>query len=131
MPPASLVDSLKKAAENLSRPFATADDVRSVSIVLDAIAGTLARSAAALAKLGPQRVADSSVSGPELPTVLRQIGGQDFERAAAYASELLAVCGSSLVDFGSAGQFVSTANAARERLHEAIADLVAKNEREG
>jgi hypothetical protein len=117
----SAEDNLMAAVEQLTTPFATPDDVAVVSMKLDGIAGMLLRSSLVAERLGPDRVSELTTSSPELPRLLREIGGEAFALAAADAAELLTSGRPSQIDFVE----LSDANAARERLHATLAQALA------
>jgi hypothetical protein len=115
---------LRSAIERLSQPFESPKDVRAVSIELDGIAADLLSSSYVTERIGPGLVSELSAEGPELPSILREIGGEEFMRAAACANDLLAIGTSSLIDFGTAEDEVLEANEARKKLHDAFLRLL-------
>jgi len=120
----STQEVLRRAIEQLSQPFEAQEDVKVVSMKLDAIAANLLRSSYVTQKIGPDRTSELLASSPELSSVLFEIGGEAFVTAAACANDLLAISKSSLMDFGAAEEEVMEANATREKLHDAFTNLL-------
>jgi hypothetical protein len=121
---ASTKDVVRNAVQQLSRPFETANDVKAVAITLDSIAADLLKSSDVTIRLGADRASELTAVGAELPVVFDAVGDEGFGQAAESARELLAVSGSSLVEFGSAQEELTEANIARARLHDALAKLL-------
>ena len=116
--------ALRQAIDQLSVPFARTEEVKVVSMKLDALAGHLLKSPYVKRKIGPSRMKALTKTGPALTDLSRMIGGDSFVRAAESAADLLSVGTSSIVDFGGAGDELVDANDARERLRDALADVL-------
>jgi hypothetical protein len=123
--PESTQQLLRAVIEQLSRPFESSNDIKVVTMRLDAIAAILLRSPYAVEKLGPARVSELAAADAELPAVLRAIGGEPFDGAASAAEGMIAVSRSSLVDFGTVDQEIAEANVAREGLSGQLNALLA------
>lgn len=125
MPVDSTRDVLTSAIQQLSVPFKTEHDVRTVSMKLDAIAARLLRSDQVVKKVGEKRISQLRGSDTDLPSVLREVGGGVFAKVADNAENLLAVSRSSLVDLGETEGEVLGANALRTQLKDGLASVLA------
>ena len=119
------MEILSKLVDEFSLPFKTTDEVKTVSMKLDSIAGILLASPYVAQKIGAERVLKLSEASPELPDLLGEIGGDSFVTAAESADELLTISKTSVAEFESAEEEVRMANAAREKFHQAFVKLLA------
>ena len=113
------------AIQELSAPFKTEHDIRTVSMKLDTIAARLLRSDQVVKKLREQRMSHLENSDADLPSVLREVGGGVFAEAADDAENLLAVSRSSLVDLGETEGEMLGANAFRAQLKDRLGSVLA------
>jgi hypothetical protein len=119
-------DALRGALDQLSQPFKTTEEVRVVSMKLDAIVAILLRSDYVQQDLGKRRVRELALASPALPNLLREVGKGTFTEVAEYASNLLGISQSSTVDIGeeSEAELIGGANVAREKFHAAFTSLL-------
>jgi hypothetical protein len=119
-------DTLRGALDQLSQPFKTTEEVKVVSMKLDAIVAILLRSAYVQQDLGKRRVRELAEASPELPNFLREVGKGTFAEVAEYASNLLEISRSSTVDIGvSEDEIIVEANIARDKFYAAFIILLA------
>jgi hypothetical protein len=119
-------DALTRAIGEFSRPYETLEEAKTVSIKLDALVSDLLKTSFAERRVGLKRLKKLSSGTTEAPGILREIGGEPFERAAQLAEALLEITRASVLDIGGSGndEILDEANASREAFSEIFRDLL-------
>ena len=119
-------DALTRTIEEFSLPYKTLEEAKTVSIKLEALVSNLLKTSFAERRLGPKRLEKLSSGTAEAPGILREIGGEPFERAAQLAEALLKITRASVLDIGGSGndEILDEANASREAFSEVFRDLL-------
>ena len=120
-----LPENLTQTIERLNSPIKTSDDIQIISMTLDAIAGALLRDPLMVKRLGSERASKLFTASPELSQLLRAVGGELFELAAAAAARLMTIARTSFVDFDSEDEEIADVNAARIQLHDYLLKALA------
>lgn len=127
--------ALRRAIGEFSTPYETLEEANTAAIKLDALVSTLLKTSFVKRQVGGQRLKELTRGTEAAPVVLREIGGEPFERVALLAARLTDFDltdlsqdqgGPSWSDIGGAGsaEVLQEANADREALHEALNELL-------
>ena len=123
MTPVDPNNPLRLLVEELGRPFDSPEELRTLALKLDAIAGALIRTPYVATRIrGP--ISDHLSQTFDLPTVLRLVREQPFAEVAPSAEDLLNFSRASIVDFGLAEDDMALANGARQRFYDKFVELL-------
>src|SRR5262245_37448008 len=119
-------DTLTRAIEEFSLPFETIEETKTMSIKLDALVSDLLKTSFAEQRVGPERLRKLSDGTSQVPAILREVGGEPFNRAAKLAELLLAISRAYVLDIGGSGinEILDEANTSREAFYKAFQDLL-------
>jgi hypothetical protein len=112
-------DALIQAIREFSVPFKM---VGEADIKLDALVSVLLKTSFAKRRVGPERLEKLSSGKVSAPVVLREIGGEQFERVAQFAVALQRISPSSVLEFDD--EMLLEANASREAFSKAFRELL-------
>jgi len=121
----SAKDVVASSIEALAQPFLTTDELKTLSMKLDAIAGALLRSPYVIGRIGADQASRFAQAGVELPRLLRAVGDEPFRAAAASADNLLTFGRASIVEYDLSEEDMAYANAARAQFHQDLASVAA------
>lgn len=117
-------DALAQMIGEFSVPYENLEEVKTVSIKLDALVSVLLKAPFAERRVGLKRLQELSSGAGEAPAVLREIGGERFERTAQLADALLKITRASVLDNYGTEEILEESNAIRDAFAESCQKIL-------